>query len=459
MTTDANVEKGLPHVRVAVLEKGQRAAQGWLPCEIGENLDFSTARLESYCLVSWKPIVFDALAVAAAVEFCDRIQKRPALGWGRRFDLSVPVHDVKHWSSGPVLGALTDALEFLTGDQWCIEFTRRRKPVENYGQSHLPIPPGITTIIPFSDGIDSRAVSTLLEKELGSRLCRVRLGSRAIARRPSGGQRQPFTTVPYEVSTGRRSGETSARSRGFKFATVSAVAAHLVGAKEIVVPESGQGALGPALVATGHGYEDFRNHPFFTDRMERYFKALFGDKIRFKFPRLWHTKGETLAAFAEVTNERAHLDARSCWQDSRQVSVDRHRRQCGICAACMLRRLSVHAAGLHEPRETYVWENLGAPKFEAGAAKRFDKITRAQREYAIAGTLHLDHLAELRNSPLHKEALKRQAHQLARSQGLTPEEAEAKLDRLLDQHHKEWRGFVRSLGSNSFVSNWVASIS
>src|SRR5689334_14440174 len=114
MKKDTNIEDGIPHIRVAVLEKGQRAGQGWLPCVIGENLDFSTTRLESYCLASWKPIVFDALAVAAAVEFCDRVQKRPALGWGRRFDLIIPVHDVKHWSSKTVLDALTDALEFLT---------------------------------------------------------------------------------------------------------------------------------------------------------------------------------------------------------------------------------------------------------------------------------------------------------------------------------------------------------
>jgi 7-cyano-7-deazaguanine synthase in queuosine biosynthesis len=458
MTRDANAANGRPHIRVSVLERNQPAALGWVPCVIGENLDFSTARLESYCLASWKPIVFDALVVAAAVEFCDRVQKRPALGWGRRFELTIPVHDRPHWSSPPVIDALTDALEFLTGDCWVIEFTQRRIPVERYGQRHLPIPPGITTIIPFSDGIDSRAVSTLLERELGSCLCRVRLGPKAIPRRPLGGQ-QPFTTVPYEIATGNRSGETSARSRGFKFATVSAVAAHLVGAQEIVMPESGQGALGPALVPTGHGYEDYRNHPLFTDRMERYLKALFGEEIRFKFPRLWSTKGETLAAFAKVTNERAHLDARSCWQQSRQVSLNEHRRQCGICAACMLRRQSVHAAGLSEPCEIYVWENLGASKFEAGAAKGFGKITRALREYAIAGALHLDHLAELRDSALHKDALKRQAHQLARSQRLAPAEAETKLDRLLQRHHTEWRGFVRSLGPDSFVRNWVASVS
>lgn len=459
MTLHSTSEKAFPLVRVAVLQKGERAPNEWLPCIIGKNLDFSTERLESYLWASWKAVVFDALVVAAAIEFCDRIKKRPALGWGRRFDLSIPVHDVCLWTSTPVHDALINALDFLTGDRWRINFRERRIAQENYQQHQLPIPAGITTIIPFSDGIDSRAVSTLLEREFGCRLCRVRLGSKAIARRNSGGQRQPFTTVPYKVSIGKRSGETSARSRGFKFAIVSAVAAHLVGAKEIVVPESGQGALGPALVPTGHGYEDYRNHPFFTDLMERYVKALFGEEIRFTFPRLWHTKGETLAEFAGITNNRAHIDARSCWQGSRQVSVDKHLRQCGVCAACMLRRLSVHAAGLLESRDTYIWENLDASEFEAGAAKGFKKITPALREYAIAGALHLDHLAELRSSPLHRRAIRRNAHKLARSRGLRLEEAEANLDRLLKQHEKEWRGFVHSLGPKSFVRNWVASVS
>jgi 7-cyano-7-deazaguanine synthase in queuosine biosynthesis len=444
-------------MRVAVLEKGQRAPVNWQACIIGTNLDFSTTRLESYCLASWKPVIFDALVVAAAVEFCDRIQKRPALGWGRDFSLTIPVHDVAHWNSKPVRAALIDALEFLTGDKWQIEFTPRRKPQEISRQAYLPIPAGITTIIPFSDGIDSRAVSALKEKELGSRLCRVRLGSKAIDKRIPGQERRPFTTVPYKVKTNKRSGESTARSRGFKFATVSGIAAYLVQANEIVVPESGQGALGPVLVPTGQGYEDFRNHPLFTDRMERYFKALFAADIHFNFPRLWFTKGETLAAYAKLYGAQAHVDAQSCWQQNRHVSVDNRRRQCGICAACMLRRLSVHAADLKEPRETYLWENLNAPTFEEGAAKSFDKITDALREYAIAGTLHLDHLAGIRNSALHAGAIKRQAHQLARSRGLSPEEAEINLDRLLSKHESEWRSFVRSLGNKSFIRNWVAS--
>lgn len=446
-----------PVLRVAVVERDGSAPRRWVPCVIGGNLDFSTERLESYCFSSWKPIVFDALLVAAAVEFCDRIKKRPVLGWGRQIELRVPVHDMAHWSSKPVIESLTDALNFLTGDCWRISFMARKTPESPPGQTPLPMPPDVQAIIPFSDGMDSRAVAGLVSRELGARLVRVRLGAKTSDQSAATVGRQPFTTIPYRVMTGRSNGETSARSRGFKFATVSGVAAYLVGAREIIVPESGQGALGSALVAVGHGYEDYRNHPLFADRMMRYFKALFGLDVQFRFPRLWHTKGQTLAAYAESAGAQAPVDAWSCWQQSRQVSVSGRRRQCGICAACMLRRQSVHAAGLSEAPETYVWEDLGAPTFELGAAKDFKKVTRALRQYAIAGALHLDHLASLRGMEIHRASLRKAATLLAGSQRLAADEAESKLNGLLAEHQREWQEFVGSLGPRSFVADWIAT--
>lgn len=447
----------LPIVRVAVLEAGQRAPANWTPCMIGEerNLVFSTRQLESYCLSTWKPVIFDALVVAAAVEFCDRIKKRPALGWGRAIEVRIPVHELGRWRDEDVHQNLTDALNFLTGDRWTITFVKRERPEEAPQQGTFEIPPSTQAVIPFSDGMDSRAVADLVARELNNRLVRVRLGSKTIDQASDRG-RKPFTSVPYRVRTGKGTGETSARSRGFKFATVSGVAAYLIGAREIIVPESGQGALGSALVAVGHAYEDYRNHPLFTDRMEKYFDALFGRAIKFRFPRLWYTKGETLDAYASIAKGETALDAWSCWQQSRQVSVDGKKRQCGICAACMLRRLSVHAANLAESPETYVWENLSARSFEEGAASGFDNVTPALREYAIAGALHLDHLAGLHGSPLHEISLRRAAFQLAKSQELTMRNAISRLDRLLAQHQKEWRAFIDSLGPRSFIRHWIS---
>ena len=95
--------------------------------------------------------------------------------------------------------------------------------------------------------------------------------------------------------------------------------------------------------------------------MENFVLALFDHKVRYTYPRLWCTKGETLAEFlGRYPGDMGWKDTRSCWQQQRQVSVSGRFRQCGICAACLLRRMSIHAAGRSEDTETYVWENLSA---------------------------------------------------------------------------------------------------
>jgi hypothetical protein len=219
--------------------------------------------------------------------------------------------------------------------------------------------------------------------------------------------------------------------------------------------------LGPALVVVGQGYEDYRSHPLFTERMERFLEALLTHKVRFSFTQLWQTKAETLRQFVTKCPDGASWAGTwSCWQQTRQVSVEKKKRQCGICAACLLRRLSVHGAGLVERKEAYVWENLSAPTFEAGAAASFpkNKITNALREYAIAGTLHMDHLADLANSTLNAGMLGLTAFQLSKSLGLAEVDVQAKLHRLLVQHKTEWKNFMDSLGRNSFLGNWAAEV-
>jgi 7-cyano-7-deazaguanine synthase in queuosine biosynthesis len=457
MTDNEDRDHPLPGARVDVVEKGRIAREGRVTCEIGAHINVEPSLLASYFLAEWDPIVLDALLVAAGVEFCDKVKRRPRLGWGRAFELRVPVSDPDRWRSPTISDALSDALEFLTGDVWDISFVKRRG-APNAPQEMLRLSlAGNLALLPFSEGLDSFIVAGLMAEEWGDRLVRVRLGSKANDRpKTPGGRPQPFTRVPYEVrAADLRFSETSARSRGFKFAMLCGIAAYLSKAKTIFVPESGQGALGPALVTVGQAYSDYRNHPLFMRRMEVLLEALFGHKVRFEFPRLWSTKGETLAAFLKTTASRKWSETRSCWQDNRHASVEGKRRQCGICAACMLRRLSVHAAGQAENPETYVWENLKARTFEEGAAARLKKFDRVQREYAIAGTLHLDHLANLKGTTVHAATIRLNASQLGKALGLTEDVARGKLEDLLGKHASEWNAYMGSLGSESFVKRWT----
>jgi hypothetical protein len=98
---------------------------------------------------------------------------------------------------------------------------------------------------------------------------------------------------------------------------------------------------------------------------------------------------------------------------------------------------------------------VAAPAVIVAAAFDRKKITPALREYAIAGALHLDHLAALRHSLANARMLDLSAFQLARSCGLSETESRTRLDRLLTQHETEWKSFMHSLGPDSFVADWA----
>jgi 7-cyano-7-deazaguanine synthase in queuosine biosynthesis len=444
-----------PVYQVQVLESSEPRGHGVIQCVIGKgkNLSFEMYDLASYCFASLEPLVFDALLLAAAIEFCDRSLRRSARCWARRITLQLPVHDVEHWGSDRVTTTLIQTLNFLTGDLWLIAFGPRKCPMLSPTQQPLSLITNAKAVIPFSDGLDSWAVAQLATREAGLQAIRVRLSSSKTGRRPSDSQ-QPFAFVPYTVKA-KSNGQplTTGRHRGFKFAMIAAIAAYLANVDKVIMPESGQGALGPALVPVGQMCPDYRSHPLFAMRMERFVTALFGRPIHYDFLGIWNTKAETLrVAIASSIEGNGWAKTRSCWHGSRRAGVNGERRQCDVCASCLLRRLSVHAAGLNEKREIYIWEDLCASTFEIGAAATFAKSFKPFRDYFVAGALHLKYLADLVQSERFQATLQRHALELSEWRGEDPAELEIKLRRLVEKHAEEWEGFVLSLGSASFLS-------
>jgi hypothetical protein len=235
---------------------------------------------------------------------------------------------------------------------------------------------------------------------------------------------------------------------------LSGVASYLVEAPTIIVPESGQGAIGPALMTTVHAYPDYRNHPLFTARMERLLGLLFENSSRFSFPRLWTTKAETLQQYMLDDPSAYWDDTRSCWKSSQWSSVAGKRRQCGVCAACMLRRMSMRAAGVKEEPSLYVAEDLTASTIEASAEPSYKHVNKAFRDYAVAGVLQLDHLAELAREP-GRQAICQHAALLGPAVGLSMDDAETSLSKLINRHAAEWHCFLETLGEDSFVKSWT----
>ena len=402
-------------------------------------------------------MVYDVFILAAAVQFCDHTKRRPSNGWSRQFELRVPVHELDLWSKESVTCTLRDALEFLTGDQWKIKFKPRNKIAKPTFQRRLEFANDNQAVIAYSDGLDSLAVSMLEKLKSGKPLIHVRLGEGSNCR-ISNGINFPVTLVPFKVNYGESgSVETSSRSRGFRHALLSGVVAYLSDAREVIVPESGQGSLGPALVPVGQYYEDYRNHPLFTKYMESFLFAIFGVEIRYSHPRLWFTKGETLKELVgnENFDPTVLQQTRSCWQDQRHVSVSGKRRQCGICTACMLRRMSFHYAELSECKEEYVWENLSVDIFGNGIANGANEPTQAMKAHAVAGILHLKYLANFLFSELNRSRFDLHVNQLSEVLQISENEVQSKYECLLQKHENEWNSFLNSLGKHSFVSKWA----
>ncbi|SEJ83382.1 Queuosine biosynthesis protein QueC [Sphingobium sp. AP50] len=440
-------------ILVDAVEPGGDVRDGAARALLGTAINLSTAGLETYFYTGWHPELVDLMVIAGAVEYCDLSVRRPRWGWARSFDLRVAVHDLSRWENEAVALALEEALTFLTGDAWAVSFSQREREIAQVGQGTLGFDVRDRIIMPYSDGIDSRAVASLVDFEEDGGLVRVRLGTKGADSRSRDPRERRFMSVPYQVKLeARQRVESTARSRGFKFAVITGVAACLANVKRIVVTESGQGALGPILATLGQAYPDYRVHPAFTRRVEALLMALTGKQIRYEYPRIWSTKGETVKAASALPSPPNWSSTRSCWQNSRQVSFAHQRRQCGICAACMLRRLSMHAAGVDEPASNYIWENLSAPDIASGTVHGFTLMTKALEEHAIAGVLHLDHLAALAGSEIHRRTVDRVARETAQALSIEPVDAERKMHDLLTRHREEWLRFQSNLGPNSFVS-------
>ena len=121
----------------------------------------------------------------------------------------------------------------------------------------------------------------------------------------------------------------------------------------------------------------------------------------------------------------------------------------------MLRRTSLHAAGYHERSDKYLWEDLGAADFAKGASPAFERRNTSQFEYAVAGTLHMDHLAALKDDPGLDMIVLRHAIPVARAMGLSVDDTKAEIVGMIETHANEWAAFLDNLPKESFVRNWA----
>ncbi|MFN7883227.1 MAG: 7-cyano-7-deazaguanine synthase [bacterium] len=418
--------------------------------EIDKDLVFEADALDTYNYEGWKPIHHDLLVLSASVEYADRRCGRRIGKWSRNLRITVPVSELETWRRKDVADRLHGALRHLTGDAWEISFVKwEGAAIVGARQRSLGFGTDRQFIIAYSDGLDSRCVAKLCGG-IGAAVCvRVTKNKHALKKGD-----EPFDQIPFKVHV-PSSRESSVRSRGFKFAAITAIAAHLTGLERIVVPESGQGALGPVLLPLHNVYADYRNHPTYFRKMEQFIKAVLGHAVRYEQPRLWATKGETVEAYRRSTNEPVDelFETRSCWQQRWNAKTGGRLRQCGLCAACLLRRMSMHAAGITEPADTYVIADLTVPEFSMALPKGKVRLSGTMVEYGSVGARHLQQLADMAALP--DERLRRHAFEITQATGEPEAQTLGRLRTMLVAHAKEWRAFMAAQGEQSFLRSWT----
>lgn len=419
--------------------------------EIGGEIRFDPDALDTYHYQGWKPVHHDLLVLCAAIEFADRRCARRLSRWSRLLSITVPVQQLSIWQKTKVQKTLRDALRKLTGDEWNITFVQASgAPTNGSRQRALPFGNGKEFAIAYSDGIDSRCVSGLYDRNDNAIRVRVTKSRDRLKK----GER-PFDLIPFHVKP-KPSPENSVRSRGFKFAAITAIAGHLSGVGKIIVPESGQGALGPVLLPLHNIYPDYRNHPVFFRKMEAFIHALLGYSVSYEQPRLWNTKGQTIAdylALPGMTLESV-VNTRSCWQQRWNARLGGKLRQCGLCAACLLRRMSMHAAKVSEPKDAYIVTDLTTGTFEDALPSESQlRLSKTMIDYGSVGARHLKQLADL--AEVSDRQLQRDAFEIAQATGRSESETLENLRQLLGQHAEEWRSFLSAQGKKSFINRWI----
>lgn len=305
------------------------------------------------------PVALDFLLLGSLCYVTDKMVKRRSEDnpdhWTRRLELSVPVSDPALWRTAK--SELEEALGFLTGDLWDLDFVPLPCPLyiptKRKAQS-LSEPADAVRL--FSGGLDSLAGSI----DLLAQSKRVLLVSHHDGAAPEQNVLVPALQSYYpgfvrslRMRIGHRSApapETTLRSRSLLFIALGMYAARSLGPNvPIVTPENGVIALNVPLTPSRAGSCSTRTmHPRFLSRLKGALQKV-GLTNPLSNPLELQTKGEVLLGCrnAPLLKQLASQSASCSHPTRRQIWVRKNNceRNCGYCMPCLFRRASMNAAG------------------------------------------------------------------------------------------------------------------
>jgi len=396
--------------------------------------------------------MLDLLRIAASVYFMDRVIRRDRKhgphGWIRTIAYSLEVQEPEFWSAAPVRDVLHEALNFVSGDRWHLEFQRMGNQGLGdlkYQRSFDPDYLGVTRrVCLYSGGLDSAAglAKQMLDSPRDMTLAvtvqhRTDLGRMADEqlrrlRSHTGASFIPVV-VPFEMQAPKslvHVEEKSQRTRSFLFVATGGVVAVAAGSKELELYESGVGAINVPLLAGMEGSQATRSaHPSFLKLMSQLLEQVVGHRLEVSLPFMALTKGDVVKSLDDVVLKELAQSTISCAHFPVRLEKGDPWKSCGLCPACIFRRVALHAAGIEERGEVYQHD-----LFDGGSLQLSPKKMRPLMAYL----LQVDSLRELDSGNLPPLI----ARHLRETKLLQAGESPQRYVDLFRRYRSEWYGFL-----------------
>jgi len=342
-------------------------------CSTGNNVRHALARYD----LSIPTPAFDFLTIALSIVAADEFVSRADAPYGFARDISLTVSLAKPTIWNSQKAELQKILTFLTGDDWSLSFKdgglTPPAPSEKRRLRSVVSLSNIEKVCLFSGGLDSLVGAI---NELDSSSDSTLLVSRA-SKGDSKHQKLLLNKLgmpphfgvndsPSRPSNMDWKKEDSTRARSILFLALGACFASAISSSAkgvmipLIIPENGFIALNPPLSPRRRGSLSTRTaHPHYLNSLQNLFDDV-GINAHIQNPFSFQTKGELITKCSDVplANKLAKSTV-SCgkWK--------RRNQQCGKCVPCLIRRSSLFAAGIKEPKNTYEQTDLASLSFSS----------------------------------------------------------------------------------------------
>ena len=263
------------------------------------------------------------------------------LAWSRNIEAYLPVRDPDYWNT--IAPRIEDVFGEFTSDRLRLHFVSDPKPDAPPRQRSSPFPPHDCVAL-VSGGVDSFVGAARLIDEgfrplgVSHTAAGATVTAQMVVEETLRARLPEFERVGL---TARKEGnsfpdpEKSQRSRSFLFLAAALLAAAVGEVDDVYINENGPMAIHIPMTAARVGsLSTHTASPAILERIESLGRDVLGRPLQIRNNLLELTKPEVVELGVRLQLTEDLPSTVSCW------SIGRTRKHCGVCAPCLIRRIS-----------------------------------------------------------------------------------------------------------------------